>query len=95
MTPALNVQAALSGKRILITGSTGFLAKVVLEKLIRSVPDIGRIVLLIRAGRNGADARSRFERDIATSSIFDRLRAERPAFPPSSSPRRSNALPAR
>jgi thioester reductase-like protein len=79
MTPALNVQAALS-KRILITGSTGFLAKVVLEKLIRSVPDIGRIVLLIRAGRNGADARSRFERDIATSSIFDRLRAERPAF---------------
>ncbi|MYM67163.1 sugar nucleotide-binding protein [Pseudoduganella sp. FT55W] len=80
MTPALNVQAALSGKRILITGSTGFLAKVVLEKLIRSVPDIGRIVLLIRGSQNGADARQRFERDIATSSIFDRLRAERPAF---------------
>ncbi|MYM22031.1 sugar nucleotide-binding protein [Duganella sp. FT135W] len=80
MTPALNVQAALSGKRILITGSTGFLAKVVLEKLIRSVPDIGRIVLLIRGGRNGADARTRFERDVATSSVFDRLRAERPAF---------------
>jgi thioester reductase-like protein len=80
MTPALNVHAALSGKRILITGSTGFLAKVVLEKLIRSVPDIDRIVLLVRGGRNGADARTRFERDIATSSIFDRLRAERPAF---------------
>jgi len=80
MTPALNVQAALSGKRVLITGSTGFLAKVVLEKLIRTVPDIGTIVLLIRAGHNGADARQRFERDIATSSIFDRLRAERPAF---------------
>ncbi len=80
MTPALNVQAALSGKRVLITGSTGFLAKVVLEKLIRSVPDIGRIVLLIRAGHNGADARQRFEREIATSSIFDRLRAERPAY---------------
>jgi thioester reductase-like protein len=80
MTPALNVQAALSGKRVLITGSTGFLAKVVLEKLIRSVPDIGHIVLLIRGSRNGADARQRFERDIATSSIFDRLRAERPAF---------------
>jgi hypothetical protein len=46
---------------------------VVLEKLIRSVPDIGRIVLLIRG-----DARARFERDIATSSIFDRLRAEDP-----------------
>jgi fatty acyl-CoA reductase len=80
MKPALNVQAALTGKRVLITGSTGFLAKVVLEKLIRSVPDIGRIVLLIRGGRNGADARARFECDIATSSVFDRLRAERPDY---------------
>ncbi|WP_229260271.1 SDR family oxidoreductase [Duganella alba] len=76
-TPALNVHTALAGKRVLITGSTGFLAKVVLEKLIRSVPDIGRIVLLIRG-----DARERFEREIATSSIFDRLRAERPDFLP-------------
>lgn len=82
MQPALNVHAALSGKRVLITGSTGFLAKVVLEKLIRSVPDIGGIVLVIRAGKGktNGDARSRFERDIATSSVFDRLRAERPAF---------------
>lgn len=75
MTSAFHVQTALSGKRVLITGSTGFLAKVVLEKLIRSVPDIGRIVLLIRG-----DARARFESEIATSSIFDRLRAERPDF---------------
>jgi len=82
MTPALNVHAALSGKRVLITGSTGFLAKVVLEKLIRSVPDIARVVLVIRGGRGktNGDARTRFERDIATSSVFDRLRAERPAF---------------
>src|SRR5471030_1622992 len=82
MKPALNVHAALSGKRVLITGSTGFLAKVVLEKLIRSVPDIGRIVLVIRGGRGktSGDARTRFERDIATSSVFDRLRAERPGF---------------
>ncbi|GJI93765.1 hypothetical protein RugamoR57_04830 [Duganella caerulea] len=82
MTPALNVHAALSGKRVLITGSTGFLAKVVLEKLIRSVPDIAGIVLVIRGGRGktNGDARTRFERDIATSSVFDRLRAERPAF---------------
>ncbi len=75
MTSAFHVQTALSGKRVLITGSTGFLAKVVLEKLLRTVPDIGRIVLLIRG-----DARARFESEIATSSIFDRLRAERPDF---------------
>jgi alcohol-forming fatty acyl-CoA reductase len=75
-----SVQAVLSGKRILLTGTTGFLAKVVLEKLIRSVPDIGRLILLIRPGRNGETARQRFEREIAASSIFDRLRAEQPRY---------------
>lgn len=76
----INLQAALSGKRVLITGSTGFLAKVVLEKLIRSVPSVGKIVLLVRADRSGNDARKRFDREIATSSIFDTLRSEQPNF---------------
>ncbi|MEC5161932.1 fatty acyl-CoA reductase [Janthinobacterium sp. CG_S6] len=79
-TGPLNAQEALAGKHILLTGSTGFLAKVVLEKLIRAVPDVGSVILLIRGDRHGADARARFERDIATSSVFDRLRAERPQF---------------
>ena len=76
----INLQAALSGKRVLITGCTGFLAKVVLEKLIRSVPSVSKLVLLVRADRSGNDARKRFEREIATSSIFDKLRAEQPNF---------------
>lgn len=79
-TQQINLQAALSGKRVLITGSTGFLAKVVLEKLIRSVPTVGKLILLVRADRNGNDARKRFDREIATSSIFDKLRAEQPNF---------------
>lgn len=82
MTPnqSIDLQQAFTGKRILITGCTGFLAKVVLEKLIRSVPEIDKLVLLIRSDRGGANARKRFDRDIATSSIFDTLRAERPEF---------------
>ncbi len=36
------------GKTILLTGTTGFLAKVILEKFIRSVPGIKRIYILIR-----------------------------------------------
>lgn len=76
----LSVPASLSGKRVLLTGTTGFLAKVVLEKLIRTVPDVGRVLLLIRRGRHGESARERFEREIATSSVFDRLRAEEPDF---------------
>jgi nucleoside-diphosphate-sugar epimerase len=74
-----DVRAAFAGKRILLTGATGFVAKVLLEKLIRTVPDLGRIVLLIRAGGNG-DARARFEREVAASSVFDHLRAVRPAW---------------
>ncbi len=77
--PSLSVHDALAGRRVLITGCTGFLAKVVLEKLIRTVPGIGRIVLLIRAA-DGMDARARFEREVAASSVFERLRAERPLF---------------
>lgn len=75
----LSVRTALSGKRVLLTGTTGFLAKVVLEKLVRTVPDVGRVVLLIRGGKNG-NARERFDREIATSSVFDKLRAEQPAY---------------
>jgi nucleoside-diphosphate-sugar epimerase len=73
-----DVRAAFAGKCILLTGATGFVAKVLLEKLIRTVPDLGRIVLLVRAGGHG-DARARFEREIAPSTVFDDLRAFRPA----------------
>jgi nucleoside-diphosphate-sugar epimerase len=79
-TMQLSVPASLSGKRVLLTGATGFLAKVVLEKLIRTVPDIGSVILLIRGKDNDTTdgaARERFQRQVATSSIFDTLRAER------------------
>lgn len=68
----------LRGKHVLVTGTTGFLGKVVLEKLMRAVPGIGGIHLLIRGNKRHPDARSRFLDEIATSSVFDRLREERP-----------------
>ncbi|TGN41074.1 fatty acyl-CoA reductase [Marinobacter confluentis] len=69
-----SVLEQLSGKNVLITGTSGFLGKVVLEKLIRAVPDIGGIYLLIRGNKSHRDARSRFLNEIASSSVFDRLR---------------------
>lgn len=80
----LSVRAALRGRTILLTGATGFLAKVVLEDMARNVPDIGCVILLIRPAPDGAaparlDARARFEREIAPASVFDALRAARPA----------------
>lgn len=71
---ASGVLEHLSGRQVLITGTSGFLGKVVLEKLIRTVPDIGGIYLLIRGNNSHQDARSRFLNEIASSSVFDRLR---------------------
>ena len=39
-------------KNIFLTGATGFVGKVLLEKLLRCCPDIGAIYCLIRSKRN-------------------------------------------
>ncbi|WP_026179775.1 fatty acyl-CoA reductase [Hahella ganghwensis] len=67
---------ALAGKNVLITGTTGFVGKVVLEKLLRSVPDIGKIYLLVRGNRSYPTAEKRFANEIAQSSIFETLKSE-------------------
>ena len=37
-----------AGRTVLVTGATGFMGKVLLEKLLRSCPTITRIYVLIR-----------------------------------------------
>jgi fatty acyl-CoA reductase len=51
-TPTLKIKEFYSGKNILLTGVTGFLGKVLLEKVLRAFPDIGTIYILVRAKRN-------------------------------------------
>jgi len=72
----ISVKQQLADKRIMITGTTGFLGKVLVEKLIREIPDVGKIILLIRGNKNHQTARERFDHEIAVSTIFDRLRDE-------------------
>jgi len=72
------VKQQLQGRRIMITGPTGFLGKVVLEKIMRDIPDVARIILLIRGNGKYRTARERFEKEIATSSVFDRMREDKP-----------------
>jgi nucleoside-diphosphate-sugar epimerase len=73
---SLSVRGQLAGKRILITGATGFLGKVLLEKIIRDVPEVAGVVLLIRGSERLATARDRFDGEVVASSAFDRLRRE-------------------
>ena len=37
------------GKRVLVTGTTGFLGKVLLEKILYSLPEVHTIYILIRS----------------------------------------------
>ncbi len=68
------IQEQLAGKRIFITGTTGFLGTNLLERLLRSVPDCD-IVLLVRQGRRSSVAQ-RVQREILKNDAFDRLRAD-------------------
>lgn len=49
-----------ANRSILITGATGFLGKVLVEKFLRSVPDVKSLFLLIRSHK-GQDAAKRME----------------------------------
>ena len=69
----LVIAEALAGKRLFITGSTGFLGTALVERLLRGVPD-AQLTLLIRPGRR-ASAAQRAKRDLFRNDAFDRLRA--------------------
>ncbi|XP_026822567.1 fatty acyl-CoA reductase wat-like [Rhopalosiphum maidis] len=62
---------------VLITGSTGFLGKMLTEKLLRCCP-VNRIAILVRS-KKGFSASQRVA-DIYKQSLFDRLRSEKPDF---------------
>ncbi len=74
--PLSRIDDRLAGQHILVTGSTGFLAKVFVEKLLRGVPALGGIHLLVRPRSDGTSPRQRVVQDVLRSSLFDRLRAE-------------------
>ena len=54
------LREALRGRRIAITGATGFLGTALVERILRAIPD-SEVVLLVRPGRRGAADRVRRE----------------------------------
>ena len=74
-----NMLEAYCGAGVLLTGCTGFLGKVVLEKLLWSLPQAGKVYVLIRS-KKGTDISERLRKEVLESACFDRLRAQRPDF---------------
>ena len=71
----LSIIGCLRGRTVLLTGATGFLGKIILEKILRSAPDVERIYVLVRP-RKGSTADERMQSEIIQSEVFNRLKGD-------------------
>ncbi|XP_011860548.1 PREDICTED: putative fatty acyl-CoA reductase CG5065 [Vollenhovia emeryi] len=69
------VAETFAGQKILVTGGTGFLGKVMIEKMLRCLPDVAQIYVLIRT-KKGKDPKHRLD-EIFNSPLFEKVRTER------------------
>ncbi len=69
------IRDALRQKTICITGTTGFLGKSLVEKILRDLPEVGGIVVAIRDSAR-RPAAERLDREILASPAFRRLKEE-------------------
>ncbi|XP_076153201.1 fatty acyl-CoA reductase 1 [Alosa pseudoharengus] len=67
-----------AGKSVLITGATGFMGKVLVEKLLRSCPRVCTLYLLVRP-KAGQSMQERVD-DMMKCKLFDRVREDNPDF---------------
>uniref|UniRef100_A0A2A4JS90 Fatty acyl-CoA reductase n=1 Tax=Heliothis virescens TaxID=7102 RepID=A0A2A4JS90_HELVI len=72
------IQKMFAGSSVLLTGGTGFLGKLVVEKLLRSCPDLKKIYLLARPKKN-KDITKRLQEQF-DDVLYDKLRKECPNF---------------
>lgn len=76
MAPSIGVSEFYAGKTIFITGATGFMGKVLIEKLLRCCPDVKRIYVLMRPKR-GQNTKERLD-DFINCRVFDHLQDKSP-----------------
>ncbi|MCO5556725.1 hypothetical protein L7F22_010277 [Adiantum nelumboides] len=69
----LGIVEFLKGKTIFITRATGFLAKVLVEKILRVQSDVEHLFLLINAD-DVSHAKSRLQNEIINSGLFKNLK---------------------
>ncbi|CAN6278575.1 unnamed protein product [Urochloa humidicola] len=57
------------GKNLLITGGTGFLAKLLIEKILRETPSVGKIYVVIKA-KDSEAASKRLQNEVVDTELF-------------------------
>ncbi|GMT01513.1 hypothetical protein PENTCL1PPCAC_23687 [Pristionchus entomophagus] len=72
------INSLFHGRSIFITGGTGFVGKVVIEKFLRDVPEINKVFVLVR-GAKGKTAAQRWNHITQTEVLFKRICAECPS----------------
>lgn len=68
-----SVSETLSGRTMLVSGTTGFLGKVFLSMLLRYHPDVEHIYALVRS-RPDRSAEERFYQNVVNNSVMEPLR---------------------
>lgn len=68
MKELIGVAEFYKGRSVFITGATGFMGKVLVEKLLRSCPEIGSLYLLMRPSK-GKDAATRLK-DLTNNPVI-------------------------
>uniref|UniRef100_A0A8C4I1V3 Fatty acyl-CoA reductase n=1 Tax=Dicentrarchus labrax TaxID=13489 RepID=A0A8C4I1V3_DICLA len=74
----VNIPEYYAGKNVLITGATGFMGKVLLEKLLRSCPGVKAVYVMVRS-KAGQSPQARIA-DMINCKLFERLQEEQPGF---------------
>ena len=75
----MDIKGFFRNKTIFLTGTTGFVGKVVLEKFIRSLPEFKRIYVMVRA-KKSIPIQQRLEKEILNAEMFDQLFAKNPGL---------------
>ena len=73
------MEAVYAGSTVILTGATGFLGKVVLEKILYSLRSVKKIILLIRP-RGETTPEERLQNEVLSWACFDRCRRDVPGF---------------
>jgi thioester reductase-like protein len=71
-----SIKKFYAGGEIFVTGGSGFIGRVLIEKLLRSCEEISKIYLLMR-GKKGVEARDRIHK-LTDCMLFEKLKAENP-----------------